>query len=117
MNKENPRRCDILFGRGSDCWNHCGNKKFRRIIAKYQEKYHSMEFRSEKVALVAEIVEEIRSSGARFLRRNGESHLWEEVDRKTTVEKVRRSIAAFATSNIIYTSLNYSNTLNRLATP
>jgi hypothetical protein len=101
MNKENPRRSDILFGRGSDCWNHCGNKKFRRIIAKYQEKYHSKEFRSEKVTLVAEIVDEIRSSGARFLRRDGESNLWEEVDRKTTVEKVRRRMTESATSLIL----------------
>ena len=98
MNKENPRRCDILFGRGSDCWNHCGKMKFRRIIAKYQEKYHSVECRSEKVALVAEIVEDIRSSGARFLTRNSKSKGWEEVDRKTTVDKVRRRIAALAAS-------------------
>jgi hypothetical protein len=39
---------------------------------------------------------EIRSSGARFLRRNGDSKAWEEVDRKTIVEKVRRRLTARA---------------------
>ena len=82
--------CDILFGRGSDCWNHYGNKQFRFIVSKYQGKYHSMECRSEKVKLVAEIVKEIKSSGSRFLRRNTKSKVWEEVDRKTIIEKVRR---------------------------
>jgi hypothetical protein len=57
-----------------------------------------MECRTEKVTVVAEIVEEIGSSGARFLRRNGESHLWKEVDRKSVVDKVRRRIVALATS-------------------
>jgi hypothetical protein len=118
MNKEHPRRSDILFGRGSDCWNHCGNKRFRLIIAKYQEKYHSKECRSEKMTVVAEIVEEIRSSGARFLRRNGDSKAWEEVDRKSIVEKVRRSLPALAaslTSFILYHTILIL--LNRLAMP
>jgi hypothetical protein len=90
MSDEEPRSCDILFGRGFESWNHEGNKQFRRIIAKHYARYHLMKCRSEKVTVVAEIVEEIRSSGARFLRRNGESHLWEEVDRKTAVDNVVR---------------------------
>lgn len=95
MNKEYPSECDILLGKGPDCWNHTGNKQFRRVVAKYQEKYHSIECRSEKVKLVAEIVEEIRSFGSRFLRRNGESQLWEEVDRKTSVNKVIHHLQLF----------------------
>jgi hypothetical protein len=91
MNNEHPRNCDILFGRGPDCWNHAGNKQFRLTVAKYHETYHSMHCRSEKVKLVAGIVQEIRSSGARFMRRNTQSNQWEEVDRKTTIEKVRRT--------------------------
>jgi hypothetical protein len=87
---EEPRKYDILFGRGSDCWNHHGNKQFRILVANYQEKYHSIQCRSEKVKLVAEIVEEIRLSGTRFLKRYGESSTWEEVDRKTTIEKVSK---------------------------
>ena len=90
MSNEDPRMCDILFGRESDCWNHDGNKQFRFIVANYQEKYHSLAYRSEKVKLVAEIVKEIKSSGARFLRRNKELNVWEEVDRKNVIEKVRR---------------------------
>ena len=70
-------------------------------LQKHQARYHSMECRTEKVTVVAEIVEEIRLSGARFLRRNGASHLWEEVHRKTAVDKVRRRIAASLTSFIL----------------
>jgi hypothetical protein len=87
---EEPRKCDILLGRGSDSWNHHGNKQFRVLVANNQQKYHSMQCRSEKVKLVAEIVEDIRLSGTRFLKRNKESSAWEEVDRKTTIEKVRK---------------------------
>jgi hypothetical protein len=95
MSDEEPRKCDILFGKGADCWNHSGNKTFRVLVSNYQEKYHSMQCRSEKVNLVAYIVQEIISSGARFLRRNGESKAWEEVNRKTIIEKVieRKSIS------------------------
>jgi hypothetical protein len=84
-----PRSKDILFGRGSDCWNHDGNKQFRITIANNQEIYHSMSRRADKVELVAKVVDDIQASGARFLKRIENSNDWKEVDRKFCIEKVR----------------------------
>jgi hypothetical protein len=87
-----PRSKDILFGRGSDCWNHNGNKKFRITIANNQEIYHSMSRRADKVKLVAKIVDDIQASGARFLKRIKDCNDWKEVDRKFCIEKVRNVV-------------------------
>lgn len=85
---ESPTEDDILFGRDSDSWNHEGNRKFRSVVAKYQDKYHTTKSRAEKVKIVAKIVEELQSTGTRFLKRDHPSKPWYEVDRKACIEKV-----------------------------
>lgn len=85
---ENPTKKDVLFGRDADCWNHEGNRAFRCLVAKYQEAYHSTKQRVEKVAIVSNIVNELKESGARVLRRDSRTSKWFEVDRKAYVEKV-----------------------------
>lgn len=87
---EAPTTTDILFGRDSDSWNHEGNRRFRIVVAKYQDEYHSTNARAKKVAIVAKIVEELKSGGCRFLKKNPQNSKWFEVDRKAAVEKVGR---------------------------
>jgi hypothetical protein len=88
MSEKGPNDYDILLGRGPDCWNHQGNKQFRITIGNYQELYHSISKRAEKVKLVARIVDAIHASGARFLKRKNDSDEWKDVERKTCIEKV-----------------------------
>lgn len=88
---ERPTSDDVLFGRHAQSWNHEGNRRFRSIVSKYQDAYHSAKVRIKKVAIVAKIVNEVRQNGARFLRRDKQLSKWYEVDRKACIEKVRLS--------------------------
>lgn len=97
MSIDSPSTNDILFGRDSDSWNHEGNRRFRIVVANYQDEYHATTARTKKVEIVAKIVEELRGSGARFLKRDSKTKKWFEVDRKASIEKVRRSAACVAT--------------------
>jgi hypothetical protein len=92
MTIETPLSEDILFGRDSDSLNHEGNRRFRIVVAAYQKEYHSTTGRVKKTQIVAKIVEEIKSSGSRFLKRNSRTNKWDEVERKACVEKVCSSL-------------------------
>lgn len=93
---DQPTKEDILFGRHSQSLNHEGNKRFRSIVSKFGESYHSTSGRNEKVAIVAMIISEVRENGARFLKRDRRTHQWYEVDRKAVIDKVRSSKARTA---------------------
>lgn len=84
-----PTKDDVLFGRHAQSWNHEGNRRFRAIVSKYQAAYHSAKARIKKVSIVAKIVNEVRSNGARFLRKDKRLNIWYEVDRKACIDKVR----------------------------
>jgi hypothetical protein len=86
-----PTAHDVLFGRNARCWNHEGNRKFRKIISRYQDDYHTTKSRSVKVAIVSKIAEELSLKGVRFLKQNPETKEWTVVDRDTVIEKVRPS--------------------------
>lgn len=89
---EKPAKIDVLFGRDSDSWNHEGNRNFRALVVKYQDKYHATQARSEKVSIVANIVGELKKSGAKFLKRDNDNKMWFEVNRKACIEKVGHAI-------------------------
>lgn len=84
-----PTKDDVLFGRDAQSWNHGGNQRFRSIVSKHQADYQSAEVRIKKVSIVAKIIAEVRSNGARFLKKQKGTDLWFEVPRKACVEKVR----------------------------
>lgn len=80
---------DILFGRCSDAWNHVGNRRFRVMVAKYHEQYHSTKSRTTKAAIVSEIISKLKSCGTRLLKRDKDSSKWFVVeDHKCWISKV-----------------------------
>jgi hypothetical protein len=89
---EKPRNNDVLFGRDSGSWSHEGNKFFRVVVRKYQVEYHSKRNRLDRVAIVAKIVQEMKNTGARFLKKDPSTKKWYEVTRKSVIEKVSRLI-------------------------
>lgn len=89
---DTPTNQDVLVGRDTDSWNHKGNLAFRSLVAKYQTEYHSAKLRINKVAIVAKIVEDLKESGSRILKRNFRTNKWYEVDRKAYIEKVGHAI-------------------------
>ena len=98
---DSPTEKDILFGRNSNSWNHEGNRRFRAVVGKYQEKYHSTKSRAHKVTFVATIVNELKSSGTRFLKRDHPNKEYYEVDRKACIEKVCNSGCYFILAGVL----------------
>jgi hypothetical protein len=82
---------DVLCGRGGLTNTHVGNKRFRSIVAEYQEEY--LQARKKEKALIAtKVVERIRKSGGRFLKRDVNSDLWVEVPDKKAMGKTGQAL-------------------------
>ena len=58
------------------------------MIEKYQEDYAPTIPRIEKMKLIYSIVEELKSSGARFLKHDDPTDQYYEVDHQTCINKV-----------------------------
>ena len=67
---------DVLCGRRKLSFNHPGNRRFRDLVGTAVTAYNEAESRLAKASVVNSIVEEVRSSGVRFLRRDEEAGKW-----------------------------------------
>jgi hypothetical protein len=72
----------LMFVHSSPCrYSHlllllAGNKRFRELVAAATASYNSAVSRLDKSIVVNAIVEEIKSAGGRFLRRDEETGDW-----------------------------------------
>ena len=89
-----PTSEDILCGRAFPYHMHPGNHKMYRLVEENKEKYRNLD-RSQKSALVKEILRTLRKQGSRFLiRRDGSrgtdinEGVWEVASRGDAYEKV-----------------------------
>eukprot|EP00339_Tiarina_fusa_P019178 CAMPEP_0117077542 /NCGR_PEP_ID=MMETSP0472-20121206/54677_1 /TAXON_ID=693140 ORGANISM="Tiarina fusus, Strain LIS" /NCGR_SAMPLE_ID=MMETSP0472 /ASSEMBLY_ACC=CAM_ASM_000603 /LENGTH=202 /DNA_ID=CAMNT_0004803925 /DNA_START=159 /DNA_END=767 /DNA_ORIENTATION=- len=82
---------DVLCGRGGATNNHVGNKKFRSIVAEYQEVYLQAK-KKEKAGIAKQIVERVRQNGGRFLKRDTANNTWVEVAPKKATEKTSQAL-------------------------
>jgi hypothetical protein len=89
--------CDVLFGRGGKSYSHPGNRLFRRLIFHYKDLYESLKKPHHRQFLALSIVEAIRRSGAKFLRKensrsspNGE--VWKTVSAKEACIKTSQAL-------------------------
>lgn len=87
-----PTKFDILLGRDKASYSHCGNKRFRVIVAINRERYQSCRDRQEKTQITAEIISNIRECGGRFLKRNNKTGHFEEADNDVAHEKVSHAL-------------------------
>ena len=62
------KKSDILSGRGGATNSHSGNRAFRSMVKEYQEQYAKAK-KKDKPSVAAMLVDKIRESGGRFLRR------------------------------------------------
>lgn len=82
---------DVLCGRGGATNTHIGNKRFRAVVAEYQEEY--LRARKKEKALIAlQVVERIKQNGGRFLKRDNISDVWVEVPTKKAVGKTGQAL-------------------------
>ena len=63
---------DVICGKGSECFNHVGNKRYRQILNANMELYFSTASKKGKTWLISEIVSDIRQKSypGGFVRRD-----------------------------------------------
>eukprot|EP00526_Cylindrotheca_closterium_P022481 CAMPEP_0113612558 /NCGR_PEP_ID=MMETSP0017_2-20120614/6165_1 /TAXON_ID=2856 /ORGANISM="Cylindrotheca closterium" /LENGTH=177 /DNA_ID=CAMNT_0000521603 /DNA_START=108 /DNA_END=641 /DNA_ORIENTATION=+ /assembly_acc=CAM_ASM_000147 len=82
---------DVLCGRGGATNTHIGNKRFRAIVAEYQDVYLRAR-KKEKAQIALRVVERIRQNGGRFLKRDSASDMWVAVPSKKALGKTGQAL-------------------------
>jgi len=82
---------DVLCGRGGLTNSHVGNKRYRYVVAEYQQEYLKAR-KNEKKDIARRIVARIKENGGRFLKRSADSIVWSEVTEKKAVEKTSQAL-------------------------
>lgn len=86
---------DIICGRGYHIVNHRGNLNLHLLVNGYREEYLKAKQRSDKTRIIKHVLGELKSAGARFIRKvsNGRTaDEWEEVDDATAYKKVSHAL-------------------------
>lgn len=86
-----PRDIDILLGRGRTHFQHHGNRRFRKVVAKNLQAYLDTQSRYGKTKMVRKITEECLEGGTRFLRIKKDSNSWYQVRISVARDKVSES--------------------------
>lgn len=82
---------DVLLGRGGATNNHNGNQKFRVLVAEHQQQYLQARKR-DKVVIARQIVQTVKATGGRFLKRGNDDATWIEVPDKRAQEKASQAL-------------------------
>ena len=72
---------DVYCGRGSLCFNHIGNRRFRMIVSANLGRYSSALTKTDKTSIIYEVVDYIRSTSPHggFVKKDIESGRYYEV--------------------------------------
>jgi hypothetical protein len=87
-----PKATDILCGRGNVFSNHDGNRYFGRIIRANLKQYRDAVSRPEKIRVVDNILQDIRSEGVRFAKLDNETKRWYELNDVLAHQKIGHAI-------------------------
>ncbi len=84
---------DVLCGKGNLINSHEGNKHFRYVVNLMKHEYVAAPKRRKKI-FAKMVLMEIRSMEppGRFLRKNKETQLWEEIEEKVAENKARQAL-------------------------
>jgi hypothetical protein len=83
-----PTSIDVVLGRGKPFQEYPGNLRLQEIIEKHWSKYQKAD-RFEKTVITMEIVTATKSSGGRFLKKDGDG--WILVDDTVAKDRVSHS--------------------------
>ncbi|KAL3940627.1 MAG: hypothetical protein SGARI_000895 [Bacillariaceae sp.] len=78
---------DILLGRGVPMQRHPGNIRMHQMINSYRERYQ-MTSRTEKAAIIQEVLQQLKGDGSKFRKRRVDSDLWEEARDQAAYDKI-----------------------------
>ena len=77
-----PGEWDVICARGKYAWNHTGNKHFRFLIKQYQNDFGTAKTRLERMTVVTNVVDAVRSKGMGFVKKDEkDGHYWQIGDR------------------------------------
>lgn len=80
-----PGNYDVICGKGKECFNSIGNRRFRIIADLHLEKYSLATRKSAKSHIVSEVVHTIHGAGGRFIKK--EKGSWVEISDSAAREK------------------------------
>mmetsp|Transcript_9318 Transcript_9318/g.12513 ORF Transcript_9318/g.12513 Transcript_9318/m.12513 type:complete len:193 (+) Transcript_9318:77-655(+) len=86
-----PSSCDIICGKGKDCYDHIGNKWFRHIVSLYIDEYLAAgENKFKKIKIVSAIFNKVQESGNNtgFVSKDRRSGEWRAVSVTRAREKI-----------------------------
>jgi hypothetical protein len=103
---------DVICGRGSRCFHHIGNQRFRETVEQYLPKYMGTQCRHEKTSIICEVVKFIRqrSPNGGFVKFEKSTNLYYGVGDFLVREKVSQ---AFRDASEAYKSSNATKKKNR----
>lgn len=81
-----PKKYDVLFGRGRNTREHCGNLRCALFVEIHQQEYESGS-KIEKTVLAERIICMVKECGGKFLKKD-QKHGWQEVPDNMAREKV-----------------------------
>lgn len=104
---------DVICGRGSRCFNHVGNQRFRDTVDQFLSKYTGTQCKHEKTSIICEVVKLIRqrSPNGGFVKFDKTANVYYEVGDFLAREKVSQ---AFRDASEAYKSSNSTKKKNRL---
>jgi hypothetical protein len=92
-----PKASDVCCGRGKTNWKHVGNKSFRALIQLHVDTYMRQTLKKQKTAVVRSIVQEVLSSGGRFIAMKG--NRWCDIGYQQACEKVGHSLRDYVNAS------------------
>jgi hypothetical protein len=98
--------CDVLCGRGSHCFNHEGNRKFRKLVASRLQRYSSASTKHDKTQIICEIIDQVRedSPSGGFVKRDLETGRYYEVGDFHAVSAIVATETSLISKSCSYTS-------------
>jgi hypothetical protein len=92
-----PNRNDVLLGKGKPNQQHPGNVRLRHLVELRLEDY-AVARKSDKTSFTREIVQTMKNSSGRFLKRDRDGW-WEEVPDEDAREKVSKAFGSTRVSS------------------
>ena len=87
-----PTEKDVKLGKGKECFNHVGNRRFRALIGACCQRYHDCKARYGKRLVVIGVSQFLQRQNCRFIKFNKTSQKWYEATLKEGNEKIGHAI-------------------------
>jgi hypothetical protein len=105
---------DILLGRGVPIQRHPGNIRMHHLVKSYRKRYQAAT-RAKKAAIIQEVLQKLKCNGARFLKLEANSDLWEVAKGQAEYDKISHGLCYALTRSRCSNSKNvYTHMLHWL---